>query len=106
FRFIEEPPSLFIEGEGILLPAVPEALYHIDELCGPRVTRVIVGVLFAVEVAGLGLGPGGDDVPARAAIADEIERREFAGDVERLVVGGRGRGDEADVLRHDGERGQ
>src|SRR5262245_21509535 len=106
FPFFEEPPSLLIEREGTLLPAVPEALHHFDELGGPRVPSVVVDVLLAIEIAGHGLGPGGADVPTGATVADDVNRCEFAGNVERLVVSGRGRGDEANVLRHDGERGQ
>ena len=55
--FIEEPAGLLVEGEGILLPAVPETLHHLDELGGSRVARVVVHVLLAIEILGLGLGP-------------------------------------------------
>src|SRR5215831_3017985 len=106
FAFVEETSSLLIEAEGVLLPAVPKALHHLDELGSPRIPRVVVDMLLAIEVAGFGLRPRCDDVPTGAAIADEVECCKFAGKVERLVVGGRSRGDEADVLRHDGQRGQ
>ncbi len=47
---------------------------------------------------------GGDDVPAGAAAADMVQRREAAGDVIGLVEGGRCGGDQADPLGHGGER--
>src|SRR5215467_10501866 len=106
FAFVEEQTSLLIEAEGVLFPAVPKALHHLDEFGSPRIPRVVVDMSLAIEVAGFGLRPRGDDVPTGAAIADEVERCEFAGKVERLVVSGRSRGDEADVLRHDRQRGE
>src|SRR5205807_1282387 len=62
----------------------------------------------AVEVeVTRGVQPGGgDDVPARPPAADVVERGEAASQVVRLVVGGGRGGDQADVLRDSGERGQ
>ena len=48
----------------------------------------------------------GHEVPARAAAADVIERGEAPRDVERLVVGRGGGGDEPDVPRHHRQRRQ
>src|SRR3546814_18283590 len=60
-------------------------------------------MLVAAEIVrGLGMASG-DDVPARAPLAQMIERGEPPGDVERLVIGGRRRGNEPDPLRRHGE---
>ena len=57
---------------------------------------------------GLAVVERGDDVPGRAPIRHQIERREHARDVERLVVAGRIGRAEAEPLgrhAHDGEHG-
>ena len=51
------------------------------------------------EIPGLRLRPRGDDVPTRPTLADQVEGREFAGDVVGLIVGGGSRGDEPDIYR-------
>ena len=55
--------------------------------------------------AASGIG-GGDDVPAGAAAADMVERGEAAGDVIGRVEGGRGGGDQAELLGDAGQRRQ
>jgi hypothetical protein len=103
-RLVEQDAAGLVEDAGILLPAVPEALHHLHELGRALVAEVVFHVLLAAEVAGLDLGPGGHDVPARAAAAEMVQRGPFARDVIGLVVGGGGRRDEADMRRHRGER--
>ncbi len=44
------------------------------------------------------------DIPAGAAAANVIERREFARHMIRLVIRRRSRGDEADMFGENGER--
>src|SRR3546814_6453132 len=49
---------------------------------------------------------GGDDIPSRPSFAQMVERGETPRDMERLVIGGRGRRDQADPLRHHRQRRQ
>ena len=89
-----------------VLPAVPQRHGHVDELGRALVALPVAGDLVEAEVLRGRLGGGGDDVPARPAAADVIERGEPAGQVERVVVGrGRG-GDQPDVAGHPGQRGE
>ena len=50
--------------------------------------------------------PGGDDIPAGAAIADVIDRAELPREVEGLGICARPRRDQPDPLGCDGERRQ
>src|SRR5580704_16605871 len=61
-------------------------------------------MFFAAEIARLVLLARGDQIPARPAAAQMIERSEFARDMERLVVAGRGGRHEADMRGVGGER--
>ena len=105
-RGVEELAGVLVAGQGAGFPGVPEAFDDFHELGGAGVAGGVVEVGVAVEVAGLGVGPGGDDVPAGSAAADVVQRGPFAGDVERLVVGGGGGGDEADMGGDGGEGGE
>ncbi len=70
----------------------------------PAVAEPVLHMRVAAEIIRLLLAPRGDDVPADAAFGDVVERGELARDVVGLVVGGRRAGDEAEALRHRGER--
>jgi hypothetical protein len=79
---------------------------HLDELGRALITVAVLGHVVEAEVLRRITPGAGDDVPAGAAAADVIERREAAREVVRLVVGGRRRRDQADALGDGGERGQ
>ena len=97
-------PALDVAHEGVVGEAVPEAGDHVVELAGAAVALVVLHVLVEAEIQRrVGVG-GGDDVPAGAAAADVVERGEAAGDMIGLVEGGRGGGDQADVLGDAGQR--
>ena len=101
---IVEAAVLLVEHEGIVVPAIPQAAHHVDELARAPVALVLRQVLLAAEILRFGVVGRRHQIPARAAAADQIERREAARDVIGLVVGRRRRADEADVLRHRRER--
>ena len=63
-------------------------------------------MMCAVEILRFGLRPGGDDIPAGTAMADQIERGEFAGDMIGLVIGRRRRGHKTNMVGHHGQRRQ
>ena len=63
-------------------------------------------MILAAEILRLGIVGRGHEIPAGAAAADQVERREAAGDVIGLVVGRRRGAHETDVLRHRRERRQ
>jgi hypothetical protein len=70
---IEEQARLFIAHERIGVPALPESQHHVGELARALVAFFVSEVLFAVEVVRFFIMGGRDDVPARAAVTDEIE---------------------------------
>ena len=103
---IVEAALLLVEDEGVVVPGVPQAAHDLDELAGAPVAHRLRQMVLAAEILRLRVIGRGDQIPAGAAAADQVERGEAACDMIGLVVG-RGRGaDEADVLRHRRERGQ
>ncbi len=103
---VEEDAGLLVAREGVVLVGVPEALRHLHVLERAPVAGGVVEVVLPVVVLRRPLVDAGDDVPAGAAAADQIERGDLAGDVERLGVGGRDRRDQADLLGRGGDRRQ
>ena len=104
--WIEEQPALGIAHERVVVPAVPESGHDLREFARAAVahrTRIDPG---ASEVARFHRLDRRDAVPAGAAVADVVERGEFAGDVIGLVVGRRCRRHQADAIRHARERRQ
>ena len=73
-------------------------------LAGAGVAEGVRVLPVEVEVVRRRLGRRRHHVPARAAARDQVERGELAGDVVGLLVGGRGGGDEAEVLGQRRER--
>src|SRR5690606_12122056 len=100
---VEEAARFLVADEGVVLPAVPEGLHHLHMLAGALIALGMGQLLVEVEVAGRVVTGGGHHVPAGASVGNVIERGELAGQVERLFIGRRGRGDEADMLRKRSE---
>ena len=99
-------PALDVADEGVVGETVPEPGDDVVELARADVAGVVIHLLVVAEIQrGIRVG-GGDDVPAGTAAADVIERGEAAGDVVGRVEGRRGGRDEADALRHGGQRGE
>lgn len=75
------------------------AEHDLHKLVGHVVAQVMLDVADLAHVVGLAVIERGDDVPGRAAADHEIQRRDHAGDVEGLIVGGGVCGPETQVLR-------
>ena len=104
--WIEVAPGLLVAEEGVVVPAVPEARDHVDELLGLLVAARVFQVLVLPEVRGFrGVG-GGHQVPSRAATREVVQGGEVAGQVVGLVVGGGHGGHQSDVVGDRGQRGE
>ncbi len=82
------------------------AAHHLDELAPAPVALGLRQMRLLAEVLRLGLVAGRHHVPAGAAAADEVERRELARDRIGLLEARAGGADEADVLGVAGQRRQ
>ena len=77
---VEMDASLDVPDERIVGPTVPQPSYNIVELTGFAVSFGMFNVFLQAEIEGcLGVGCS-DEVPARATIADVVQRGELAGD--------------------------
>src|SRR5580692_2409554 len=88
---MKELPGVLVADKGIVVPGIPQAEDNAGELARAVVALAVIVMFFAAEIARLVLLARSDQVPPGPAAAQMIERREFARDVERLVVAGRGR---------------
>ena len=103
----EIEPALGIAHESVVVPAVPQPRHDIDELVPARIALLVLDWCIEIEIRVLGQVAGRDHVPARAPLADVVERGELARDVIGLVEARRGGGNEADALgRHRDRRQQ
>src|SRR5262249_27021708 len=73
--------------EGVSVPAVPQSPHDGYEFARPFVAVGVIGIAVATEIAGLAISEGGDDIPAGAAAAQMVQRREFPSHMVWLVVG-------------------
>ena len=103
---IEIKPRFLVGDDGVVFPAIPQAKHDAGEFARAVVAVGVRDMAVAVEVQRFGGGERGDEVPAGAAVADLVERGEEARHVIGLEIGRGHGGDEADLLRHDGERAQ
>src|ERR1700761_8828053 len=95
--------ALTVTDDRAVLPAVPRALDDVDELVGPRVPVGMIGMEGLTEVRRSQRRDGGDDVPPGPAGTEMVQRREPAGQLPRLAVGGRPGPDQPNMA---GDRGQ
>ncbi len=65
------------------------AEHDFHELVGAVVTEIMVEVRVLAHVMRFAVIDRGDHVPGRAAVGHQVEGREAARHVERLVIGGR-----------------
>ena len=99
-------PALPVVQHGIRRPAVPQALRDLQELLRPGIAFRVADLAGVAVVGGRRRRPGGDDVPADPAAADEIQRGELPGEVVGLGIGGRGRRDQPDAAGRERERAE
>ena len=85
---IEERAGGTVAHERVGIPAVPQADNDLGELARAAIALDLGRVRDAAEILRLGFVARGDQVPAAAALADEIERGELARQRERLLIGG------------------
>ncbi|MNN53793.1 hypothetical protein D3C81_1685740 [compost metagenome] len=101
-----EQPSGLVTHEGVVCPAVPQALHDLLEFPGARIALGMRDVHLPTKVAGFGGRIGRNQVPASTATGQMIQRGELACYVVRLVVAGGGGGDQADALGDRAQRRQ
>jgi hypothetical protein len=92
-------PADPIIDDGIVGPAVPQRLDYSHELLGAGIAFRVAHLARIAEVAGCRGKPRRYDVPPDPAVADVIERRKLAREVERLGVSRRTGGDQPDLTR-------
>ena len=95
-----------VHNEGIVGETVPQPGHNVMKLAGAVIARGVIWLGLQAEVAAAVRIRSGHHVPAGPPAADVIERGKAARDMERLVVSGRGRCDEADSLSHPGQCGK
>ncbi len=108
FFGVGEQAGFAVGDDGAVLPGVPVAHDDFQELIGAVVAGVVLAVGQMAHVEGFAVVHGGDDVPGGAAVGEEVERGEDAGDVERFEVCGGEGGAEAEAFgghAHDREDG-
>ncbi|MNC57873.1 hypothetical protein D3C75_1075630 [compost metagenome] len=69
----EELAALFVIGEGIVFPGVPQALDHIHVFFGDAIAHGVGRVFGLAEVVGGAAEPGRHHVPPGATTADVIQ---------------------------------
>ena len=106
FGGIEIQPGFDVAHKGVVGEGIPQARDHIVEFARALVALGVLHVIFKPEIQRRVRIGGGDDVPARAAAADVIERGKAAGDVIGLVEGGRAGRDQSDMFGGAGQRRQ
>src|SRR5882724_4690736 len=74
FAGVSENAGDGIIDEGVVLPAIPEPGDHVEILARPLVSLVMRRVLGKPEILRRLRGARGNDVPARATVAEMIER--------------------------------
>ena len=104
FVWIGKTSGRLVDDERIVGPGVPVAVHDLHELVGAIVARIVRDGLLQPHVLRLDVVHRGDDVPGGAAARHQVERLEQPRDMERVVVGGRVGGTEAEVRGAHGHR--
>ncbi len=81
---IEEDAALAIALEGVVIPGIPQTKDDVRKLTRALVALGLWHVFVAAEVERRRMVSGCDEVPSGASVTDMIERRELAGERERL----------------------
>ncbi len=108
FFRVGEQAGFAVGDDGAVLPRVPVAHDDFHELVGAVVAAVVVAVRGMAHVQRFAVVHRGDDVPGGAAVGQQVEGGEDAGDVERLEIGGGEGGAETEAFgghAHDGQDG-
>ncbi len=103
---IGEAAALLVDDQRAVFPGVPVAEHDLHEFVGAVVAQVMLEMLGAAHIVRFAVIDRGDDVPGGAAMGHEIEGGEAARHIERLEIGGRAGGAEAEPVGHHPHRGQ
>ena len=90
----------------IVLPAIPQGVHDLRKFPGAVIARLVFKHAGQAEIATRSCIRRGHGVPAGAAAAGMVERREAAGDVVGFVVGRRDGRDQPDMRRGRSDRCQ
>src|SRR5882757_5954616 len=99
----EELSCLDVQHEGVLFPTVPKTTNDIPALKCAGITLGVGTGRLAAEVQGLRLECRSNEVPASPAVADLIQSRKLARNLEGLVVARRHGAHEADMASDGGQ---
>ena len=102
FRGIEVQALLDVAHEGVVGEGIPQARDDVVEFARALVALGMLHVVVEAEIQRRVRIRGGDDVPARAAAGDVIERGEAARDVIGRIERRRTRRDQADPFGRAG----
>ncbi len=103
---IEENAALAIALEGVVIPGIPQTKDDVRKLTRALVALILWHVFVTAEVERRRMVSGCDEVPSGASVTDMIERRELAGERERLLECRACGADEPDVFRHRRQSGE
>ncbi len=99
-RFGKKSRRLVLD-DGVVLPSVPMAEHDLHEFVGAVIAQIVPEHFVAAHILRFAVVERGHDVPSRATARHQIERREHARDVKRLVVARRiGRAEAEPLGRH------
>jgi hypothetical protein len=100
---VEIESRIDVADESVLREAIPKACHDIVKFACATIPRVVIQMIVSPKIErGVRIGCR-HDVPARAAAADVIERRETARDMIGLVESRRRGSDKSDVFGGAGE---
>ena len=103
FLLVEKLSRLPVADDGVVIPAIPEALRDLQIFVRNLVAQRMFGMRPAV-IGGSPFQRRGDDIPARPALGDQVERTKLSGNGERIGIGGRDRTGEPDFAGAGGQR--
>src|SRR5262249_34693704 len=102
---ISKDTGLAVHEEGVVVPALPEFVAHVEKLVR-TIVALIVLLWFVRALDGLVTIGKRDNVPAHPSTAEMVERGKETGDVVGVVLADRKRGGEANAggrRSHPGE---
>src|SRR5262245_48687217 len=103
---VEEGAAGLVGDDRTIVPGVPQPAHDVHEFGGDLVAQVVLVQALAAKIERRGIMGAGHDVPRCPAAAEMVERREAAGNMERLAeTRGHGR-TEPDVARRHAQRRQ
>ena len=97
---VGEHAALAVHHQRVSVPAIPQGAAGLQHIVRPVIAIVLRRHPVHAAIARLVVGRRGDDVPGRAAAAQQVERSQAAGDLVGLVEGSRDGVAETEMARH------